>query len=166
MNVDDLFEKYDVNGEPIYFMDKNCTQPFSGYIEDYDRGFLCTEGEVINGFLDGVCKEYFFMSNCLEGIGYMKHNLKNGLWISFYESGMVESISLVFDNTFFDIYKYNEFGKLDKVTLWTQEKKSFLSNEKYFKIIQELREEFKLEEINEEILRDGINFNYEKNFRK
>lgn len=164
MNISDLYTKDDVNGEAIYFVDESCTQAFSGHVEDYDRGFLCMEAEVINGYLKGVCKEYFFLSTKLEGIGTMKANLKNGLWIYFYENGLVQSISLVFNNSFFDSYAYDKFGKLDKITLLTQESSSFLLSERYFDKILKLREAYKLEKINDEILQKGSGFQYEKYF--
>ena len=93
MNRDDLFEKYeDTYDEPCYYIDKDCTKPFTGHIEDYDRGYLSMESDVVNGYLEGVRKDYFFMSDKLEMISQVKHNLTNGLSIEFYETGVIHSI--------------------------------------------------------------------------
>lgn len=166
MDVDNLFEEYDINGEPIFFVDEDCLQPFSGHIEEYDRGFLCMESDVVEGFLDGVYKEYFFLKKKLQLISNVKKNMSNGLSIEFYENGMVQSLSLVIDNEFFDSYQYDENGKLIDKRIWSGQDESLLNLNTDGVRVTELREEYNLEQINEEILRDGINFDYKKYFRE
>ena len=32
MNELDLFYKYDINGNPIYYIDEDCTKPYTGHL--------------------------------------------------------------------------------------------------------------------------------------
>lgn len=168
MNIDDLFEKYeDTYDEPSYYIDEDCTQSFTGHIEDYDRGYLSMECDVLDGYLDGVRKDYFFMSDRLETISQVKHNLTNGLSIEFYETGVIHYISFDYHNVLLDFYEYTETGTLKKVDLFTGDNRfGCYIDENCVRRLMELRAEYDLEKMNEEILRDGINFDYKKYFRK
>lgn len=168
MNIDELFEKYEDNyDEPSYFIDEACTQSFTGHIEDYDRGFLTMESDVVDGYMDGVRKDYFFMSDKLEAISQMKHNITDGLSIEFYETGLIHCISFDYHNALLDYYEYTETGSLKKVDLFTGDNRlGFYIDKNCVRRLKELREKYDLEKMNEEILRDGINFDYEKYFRK
>ena len=166
MNTDKLFCDYDRNGEPIYYYDEELKDVFSGHIEDYDRGFKCMEADVVDGYIDGICKVYYFKSDKLEYISWMKHNLQNGLYMDFYENGQVQYVCLVRNNWYYDEHRYDNEGKLIEKTIWSEKTTSFADPVVDPKLIEELRKKYDLDKINEEILRDGINFQYEKYFRK
>lgn len=166
MNVDDLFEEYDINGEPIFFIDEDCTQPYTGHIEEYDRGFLCMEADVVEGFMEGIYKEYHFMKKELMIISNVSKNMTNGLSIEFFENGRVESISLAIDNYFFDSYTYDELGNLESEEKMQDNEDLVCFSENDLDAIKRIRKRFDLQQINNEILRDGINFDYGKYFKK
>lgn len=168
MDIDELFEKYeDTYEEPCYYIDEGCTQPFTGHIEEYDRGYLCMECDVVDGYMEGIRKDYFFMSDKLETICQMKHNLSNGLLIEFYETGVIQSISFDYHNVILDSYEYTETGSLKAVDIFTGDNCfGCYIDENCVHRLMELREEYDFEKMNEEILRDGIKFDYEKYFRK
>lgn len=166
MNINDLFIKDDINGEAIFFEDKECLCPFSGHIEDYDRDIICKEADVVDGYINGVCKDYYFKSTSLEIISGMKNNMANGLHIEFHENGMVRNLSLVIKNIYFDSYDYDREGKLISKKLWNEKPTFPLVSKNDLARIAELRKQYDLVRINEEILFEGMNFKYEKYFRK
>ena len=166
MNINNLFWDYDGNGNPIYYYDKNCTLLFNGHIEEYDKGWIDMEADVVNGFVTGICKEYFFQSNQLEQISYQEKNLHHGLVIEFFENGQVRFVTLEIANAPFDLYEFDENSKLKMKKLYPDSIIRILKqlgNEE--EIIKQLREKFNLEKICEEIQRDGKNFDYGKYFK-
>lgn len=72
MEEKQLYTQYDINGDYIYYLDKECTKAFSGHIEDYDRGALCMEADVVDGYMNGIHKEYFDNSTQLKQICFYK----------------------------------------------------------------------------------------------
>ena len=164
MNEIELFNKYDINGNPIYYIDEACTKPYTGHLEEYDRGILCREGDIVDGYYDGVCKEYYDYSDKLEMISQMKHNLQIGLSFEFYESGNVRSVSTNINNGLIDCIWFDENGEITR-KYSRPDNSPFLSHdEQSLKKIQEIRDKYDLMKINEEIVRDGINFDYKKYF--
>lgn len=166
MNTNELYELHDRNDESIYFLDKACTMPYTGHIEEYFKGQLSMESDVVEGYRDGICKEYYDDTHTIELIGGIKYNMANGFHIEFYESGRIRSISLVVNNCFFDSYDYDEEGKLTLVEIWPNDKRLPFGPDFDQSIISKLRQKYNLAEINEEILRDGQDFSYEKYFRE
>ena len=167
MNTKLLFDTYDINSdERIFYNDRECLCPYNGHIEDYDRGFICMEADVVDGYINGIYKEYYFKTNKLEIICEMEHNIQTGLNINFHENGRVRDISLAINNYFFDLYEYDEEGNLIYEDKWPDEPKFPFVTEQDLNKIQELRKKYNLSEINKEILIEGLNFNYEKYFRK
>jgi antitoxin component YwqK of YwqJK toxin-antitoxin module len=164
MNELALFNKYDINGNLIYYLDKDCTEEYTGHIEEYDRGVLCREFDVVNGYLDGICKEYFIKSNKIESITQMKYNMQNGLYIDFYENGKVQSIAIAIDNDYIDYIIYDDQGNIQHNSFENEENRGAFIIEQQELRIQELRKKYDLMKIHEEIVRDGENFNYQKYF--
>ncbi|CBK73057.1 hypothetical protein CIY_00620 [Butyrivibrio fibrisolvens 16/4] len=68
MNENDLFVLDDINGNPMFYVDEECTKTYTGRTEDYFQGVLCREAEVVDGYYDGVCKDYYQLSDKLEMI--------------------------------------------------------------------------------------------------
>lgn len=164
MDENDLFFLDDINGNPRFYVDEECTQPYTGYTKDYFQGVLCREAEVVDGYYDGICKEYYQLSDKLEMISHMKYSLQTGLSIEFYESGKVRAVALVIQNYDIDYIIYNEDGTIDAKEFWTNERKIPFSTEEDMKQIKELRAKYDLLKIHEEIVRDGEKFNYKKYF--
>ena len=50
MNTKNLYEKDDYDIYSIYYTDKECTQPYTGHVEEYWNGRLSWEEDVVNGF--------------------------------------------------------------------------------------------------------------------
>lgn len=164
MNEIELYTIDDFNGNPIYYIDEDCTKPYTGHLEEYDRGFICREGNIVNGYYDGVCKEYYDYSDKLEIISQMKYSLQTGLSMELYESGKVRAVALVIQNYDIDYIIYNEDGTIGAKEFWTNERKIPFSTEEDMKQIKELRAKYDLLKIHEEIVRDGEKFNYKKYF--
>ena len=164
MNEIELYNTYDDNGNPIYYIDEECTKLYTGHLEEYDRGILCREGDIVDGYYDGVCKEYYDYSDKLEIISQMKYNLQMGLSMEFYESGRVRSISLVLQNWEIDSISYDENGGITEKSFRPDGLEFPFFEEFYLKKIEELRAKYNLMKINEEIVRDGVNFDYKKYF--
>jgi len=164
MNENNLFYKDDLNGNPMFYLDQECTKPYTGHTEDYFKEHLSREGDVVNGYYEGIYKGYYDYSGKLEIVSQMEHNLTNGLSIEFFENGQVRSISLVFHNWYFDSVDYNENGEVEEENLNSDEKRwpHFTAEQK--DEIYKLREKYNLKEIHEEIMREGKNFKYEKYF--
>ena len=164
MNEMDLYFKYDINGNNIFYVDEECTKPYTGHVEDYDQGFIWRESDVVNGYYDGVCKEYYFKSDKLEMISEMKYNLQTGLSIEFYESGRVRSVSTLIYDGEIDSISYDENGEITEKCFRPDGPKFPLKDEQRLNLIQEIRDKYDLMKIHEEIVRDGINFDYKKYF--
>ena len=165
MNINDLFWNYDRNGNPIYYYDEKCTKLYSGHIEEYDRGWICMEADVINGFVTGICKEYFFKSTQLELISYQEKNLHQGLVMEFFENGKVKFVTLEISNGPFEVYEFDENSKLIIKQIYPDPALYFLKQNGDDEIMKQLRQKFNLEKISEEIQRDGEDFDYGKYFK-
>lgn len=165
MEMFKLYHKYDINGEYIFFTDKECTKYYTGHIEWSENGFLYLEADIVEGFQNGVYKEYFEKTKQIKQIVYCEHNVQQGLNIEFYESGKVHYISLAICNDYFDYYEFDENGNLIKKEIWPDSDFEFSDVQKDEKKIKQLRQKFNLENISEEIKRDGKNFDYEKYFK-
>lgn len=57
LNTKDLYEKDDYD-HSIYYTDKECTQPYTGHVEDYWDGKLCWESDIVNGYGEEEIEEY------------------------------------------------------------------------------------------------------------
>lgn len=166
MDEMNLYTKYDINGEEIFFLDKACTRPYTGKIEKFFKGVLNCEADVVEGFLDGVCIWYYDNTDLIESISQMKHNLTTGLAIEFFKNGRVNTIALFIREGSVDSIIYDENGKIDKEEYWDKEKNNFyhFSTDADVEMIKKLREKYDLRKINEEIMREGKNFDYKKYF--
>ena len=164
MNEIELYTIDDFNGNPIYYIDEDCTKPYTGHLEEYDRGFICREGNIVNGYYDGVCKEYYDYSDKLEIISQMKYSLQTGLSIEFYESGKVRAVALVIQNYDIDYICYDEDGEITEKKFRPDGPAFPFVDESHLEEIKELREKYNLMKIHEEIVRDGEKFNYKKYF--
>lgn len=164
MNEIELYNTYDINGNPVYYLDKDCTEEYTGHIEEYDQGVICREFDVVNGYLDGICIEYFFKTSKIESITQMKFNMQNGLYIDFYKNGKVQSIAIAVDNDYVDYIIYDDQGNIQHNSFENEENRGAFIMEQQELCIQELRKKYDLMKIHEEIVRDGVNFNYQKYF--
>ena len=122
------------------------------------------EADVVNGFVTGICKEYFFKSTQLEQISYQKNNLHHGLVIEFFENGKVKFVTLEIANGAFEAYEFDENSKLKIKQIYPDPALYFLKVNGDDEIMKQLRQKFNLEKISEEIQRDGENFDYRKYF--
>ncbi len=52
MNCNDLYEGKYKNGNPTYYVDKGCTIPFTGHLEEYFKGKLSRECDIVNGIME------------------------------------------------------------------------------------------------------------------
>lgn len=160
MDTANLFYRYDENGEAIYYTDENCFNAFTGLIEESD-----IEAEVVYGVRKGVYKVFYQKPDRLAQIAFCEDNMITGLNIELFENGIIESVSLVINNFFFDIYEYDENGTFKSKTIWPNERKFPLITERDLKLIKEFREKYNLEKMNEEIINEGKTFDYGKYFR-
>ena len=165
MEEKQLYTQYDINGDYIYYLDKECTKAFSGHIEDYDRGALCMEADVVDGYMNGIHKEYFDNSTQLKQICFYKKNVQFGLYMDFYETGSVHYLCFAICNEYYDSYEFFESGVLKKKEIWPNVEFYDVTLKPDEKILNTLREKFNLEKISEEIQRDGKNFDYGKYFK-
>lgn len=164
MDQKKLYKKYDNNDEYIYFNDKTCSKPFNGHIEDYDNGVLWREADVVDGYMNGIYKEYYENSTQLELITYKKNNLQMGLYMDFYLNGCVQNLCIVYCNDYYDTYSFDENGKLLEKEIWPKIKYYKYMPSPNEEELTNFRNNFNLEKISEEIQRDGKNFDYEKYF--
>ena len=120
MNSDDLFFDDDINGEPIYFLDEDLKMPYTGHLEEYFQGKLSFEADVVDGFLDGVCKKYYDLTGEIEDISHMEHNLSTGFGISFYKNGSVSILGISMHNLLVEYISLDENGEIKEKKLYIQ----------------------------------------------
>lgn len=159
MNIENLYEGEEVNGEATFYVDKNCTVPYTGHIEYYFNNKLSWECDIVNGLMNGIEKEYYDNTGELERIGQVKNNMGYGLCVEYYKNGKVSSISLVYNTVNFDSYSYDEQGVLQEIYIMNENNSFGISYSLIKDKIFELREKYSLEKLNEEILNN-------KNFSK
>ncbi len=161
MNTKNLYEKDDYDIYSIYYLDKECTQPYTGHVEEYWNGRLSWEEDVVNGFGEGLRKEYDDIYGMLESVKEVRHNKINGLGFEYHRNGKIASISINIDNLAIDYCFYDEIGKL------TEE---FYLSEPFYILgidtsrikekIPAMREKYNLKKLNEEILKFGKPMEY------
>ena len=66
MDTKDLYEKEDANGESVYYTDEDCTMPYTGHVEEYFKGKLSWESDIIDGVGDGIEKSYYDVTMSIE----------------------------------------------------------------------------------------------------
>lgn len=159
MNCENLYEGEDVNGEPKFYVDENCTIPYTGHVEDYFKEKLSWECDIVDGLQDGIEKIYYDFTGELETIHEVKDNMSNGLSIEYYKSGKIRNIAIVINNLCIDFYSYDEEGKQEKVFIMDE-------NEWHYCLVKdkipELRKKYDLRKLNEEILEYGKPVKYGK----
>ena len=166
MNYNDLYTKEDVKVYDgyIFYLDENCTIPYTGHVEDYFKGKLSWECDIVDGVRNGIEKTYYGFTGELECINEVKDNMGNGLAMEFYKNGKVMSISTTIDNLIIDSYSYSEDGKLAKVDIWGMENSIGINYSRVKEKIPVLRKRYDLEKLNEEILQYGIPIEFRKHF--
>jgi len=161
MNTKDLYEKEDYDIYSIYYTDKECTQPYTGHVEEYWNGKLCWESDIVNGYGEGIRKDYDNIHDVLESVMEVRHNKANGLGFEYYRNGRIASISISIDDIAIDYCFYDETGKLTK--------EFYLSEPFYIsgidtsgikEKIPAVREKYDLKKLNEEILKYGKPMKY------
>ncbi len=164
MNTNDLFSIDDINSEPIYFLDEECTKPYTGHLEEYFQGKLSFEADVADGFLDGICKKYHDYTGEIEDISTMKHNMSTGFGISFYRNGNISAIGTSFQNYPVEYITLDENGGIEEEKNWKSDEIKPAFNNDQMRQIHELCQKYDLKEIHKEIIREGKNFQYAKYF--
>lgn len=152
MNINDLYKGEEVNGETTFYVDEQCTMPYTGHVEYYFNGKLSWECDIVDGLQNGIEKEYYDDTGELEHIGEVKDNMGYGLFVEYYKNGKIRSISLVFDTVNFDSYSYDENGFLEEVYIMNDSNSFGID---YFSIkdkILEIRSKYDLEKLNEDVL--------------
>lgn len=116
MNCNDLYEGKYKNGNPTYYVDKGCTIPFTGHLEEYFKGKLSRECDIVNGIMEGIEKIYYDFENCLEMYREVNENRNNGLSIEYYKNGQIMNIATAIDEYYIiDFYSYTEQGKQQEI---------------------------------------------------
>lgn len=160
LNTKDLYEKDDYD-HSIYYTDKECTQPYTGHVEDYWDGKLCWESDIVNGYGEGIRKEYNNIHNVLEAVIEVKHNKTNGLGFEYYRNGRIASIGISIDDIYIDYYLYDETGKLTKEYHVSEPYDTFEIRISGIKEkIPAIGEKYNLKKLNEEILKYGKPMEY------
>lgn len=161
MNTKDLFEKDDYDIYSIYYTDKECTQPYTGHVEDYWDGKLCWESDIVNGYGEGIRKEYDNIRDVLESVIEVSRNKANGLSFEYHRNGKIASVGLWINDVCIDYYLYDETGKLTKEF---HESEPYDTHAIRFSGIKEklpaMREKYNLKKLNEEILKYGKPMEY------
>lgn len=164
MHEDKLFFKDDINGNAIFYLDENCTEPYTGKLEEYFQGFLNVESDIVDGFKNGISKEYYKFGSELKSISQMRYNLNTGLMIEFYKDGSISGISLSVNEYALEYVYYDENGNIEYEKYREKTFETFKVRKEIKGIVQELLEKYDLRKINEEIMREGKNFDYKKYF--
>ena len=166
MNYNDLYTKEDVKVYDgyIFYLDENCAMPYTGHVEDYFKGKLSWECDIVDGVKNGIEKTYYGFTGELECINEVKENMGNGLAMEFYKSGKVMSISTTIDNLIIDSYSYSEEGELEEISIWGKDNSIGINYSRVKEKIPELRKRYDLEKLNEEILQYGIPMEFRKHF--
>lgn len=186
MNYIDLFEGSYINGNPTYYINKCCTIPFTGHLEEYFKGKLSRECDIVDGVMDGIEKMYYDFETSLEMYREMKENRNNGLSIEYYKNGQVSNIATAINEYYIiDYYSYTEKGEQQEI--WILEENSQWQHHCYLygkdgKVkeswrradaglvpmnylenrskILEIRKRCQLEKMNKEVLKYGKLFRY------
>lgn len=152
MNIENLYEGEEVNGEVTFYIDENHTIPYTGHIEYYFKGKLSWECDIVDGLQNGIEKEYYDITGELERVGEVKDNIGYGLSIEYYKNGKIRSISLVFHTVNFDSYSYDEKGMLKEVYIMNEDNSFGINYSAIKDKIFELREKYNLDKLNKEVL--------------
>lgn len=152
MNWQDLYEYGEVNGDRVFYTDKEHTTPFTGKMEYYFQEKLSEECDIVNGLREGWRREYYDGTGLLMSETQMKNNRAYGLHIEYYESGKVSSVSTIIGEVFIDSYDYDEYGNLVSKSVLSKENAIGI-NYKYLEDkIPDLRALYDLEKISAEII--------------
>lgn len=162
-----LYINSEYRRSPIYYIDKECTQRYTGHVEDYFNGVLCWECDMVNGLREGIEKVYYEETGELEQINQVEDNVCKGLGIEFYKSGQISSISLFSNDIPMDYYIYSEDGKLEKEYIYKGEIISGIIHTFREKSeIVELRKKIDLSKIHDEITKYGKILDIDRLFTK
>lgn len=154
MNSKDLFEGEELHGEPVLYVDENCTIPYTGHIEEYFNGKISWECDIVNGLQNGIEKTYYDNTGELERVNEIKDNMGSGLCVEYYKNGKISSISILIGNVNVDYYSYNEEGKLRKVYVMDDKNEIGIDWISIKDKIPAYRKKYNLEKINEKILKN------------
>lgn len=159
MVYEELYEGEEVNGEPLIYIDENCTKLFSGHVESYFQKRLSWECDIVDGLKNGIEKFYYDYTGELESVHEVKCNVSNGLSIEYYKTGTIRCIAIMVDNLCIDFYSYHENGEQDEV--WFMDEK-----ELHYPLVKNkiptFREKYDIKKLNEEILKYGKPVRYGK----
>ncbi|HAO08151.1 MULTISPECIES: hypothetical protein [Chryseobacterium] len=99
-DIDDRFyTKNDINGNAVYFLDKEFKEPFTGEIFVTFNGVLESEAQYKNGYKNGI--ENIYNSNgILEQTNENRGNVIFGVSKEFNEEGDVVISSIVYNNDY------------------------------------------------------------------
>lgn len=162
MNCNDLYQGKEINNNSTFYIDENCTIPYTGHVEDYFNGKLSWECDIVNGIQDGIEKVYYDFTGELERINEIKNNRGYGLCIEYYKNGKISSISILIYDVNVDSYFYDEAGKLEEVNIMDKDNAIGINYSFIEDKIAELRKKYDLKKLNEEILKYGKPIKYGK----
>ena len=94
----------------------------------------------------------------------MRYNLNTGLMVEFYKDGSISGISLSVNEYALEYVYYDKNGNIEYEKYREKTFETFKVRKEIKGIVQELLEKYDLRKINEEIMREGNNFNYKKYF--
>ena len=114
-NIEELYIKGDSHtGENIYYIDKECTQPYTGWVIEIFQGKLSWEFQTKNGEQNGLEKVYN-EDGSLQQIDEYQNNFQYGISKEYNEKGELTSVAIVWNNGYLKtIYiNGNEINKID-----------------------------------------------------
>lgn len=98
-NIEELYTKGDSHtGESIYCIDKECTQPYTGWVIEIFQGKLSWEFQTIDGKQNGL--EKIYEDGRLIQVDEYKDNLQFGVSKEYDKDGNVTSVSIVLNNLY------------------------------------------------------------------
>lgn len=113
---DRLYGKDDSNGECVYFLDKECMQPFNGIVYGTNqgcignhKGWLEYEEEITNGYRNGI-QVIYRENGSIEQISECKLNLLYGISKEYDEQNVLKSVSVVMNNSHIKIIELDYQG--------------------------------------------------------
>lgn len=152
---DRLYTKNDSNGFAVYFLDKECKEPFTGEIYVKFKDAIESEAQYKNGYKNGI--EYIYDSDGnLEQANENKGNVMYGVSKEYDENGNIVNASIVFNNEYLKSIELID-GTFQETTSYQDKFGEFLPD-----YLRELLSLSKEELFNYEFKPDNPHLNYSK----
>lgn len=105
-----LYGKNDVNGEWIYYLDKDCKKAFNGIVYEMFKSSLDYESEIKDGYINGIQVNYR-SDGSIEQISEYKHNMLYGISKEFDENNLLVMVSIVLNNSHLKIIEVDSISR-------------------------------------------------------